>query len=228
MEKIKVCKTLLWILYLIPAISSAVKDHEKWWIYNLTNAQILIEFERWLGPIDAPSRKFIREIVRDNKYKTVCDIPCGLGIDYHGFKKDNISATYTGIDNSPVLVDLLHKKNIPVFLGDIEDIAYPDNSFECVFCRHILEHLTYYEIALSNVIRVAHKEAIIVFFIAPTDGPDKINRADERGYPIYHNHYNKEKLEKYVFSNANVQGIEWVIINETNELALRIKKGIKA
>lgn len=206
------------------ATNYGLKDHEKWWEYNLEKTQILIEFEQWLGSVEAPSRKLIRKIVKENDYKKVCDIPCGLGIDYLGFIKDKINVEYQGIDTSSFLVDLICKKNIPATVGSIENMSYSSNYFDCVFCRHILEHLDYYEIALKEVVRVARFEAIIVFFISPDNEPDRIDRAEERGYPLYHNKYNKAKLEQFVLALPDVKNIEWIKIDETSEAVLRIKK----
>jgi SAM-dependent methyltransferase len=45
--------------------------------------------------------------------------------------------------------------------GDVTRLAFPDNSFDCVFCAEVLEHIPALEAACSEIHRVAAREVII-------------------------------------------------------------------
>lgn len=45
--------------------------------------------------------------------------------------------------------------------GDVTDLQFPDNSFDCVFCVEVLEHVPQLEQACREIIRVARHEIII-------------------------------------------------------------------
>lgn len=45
--------------------------------------------------------------------------------------------------------------------GDITNLAFPDNSFDCVFCTEVLEHITNVEKACQEIMRITRHEIII-------------------------------------------------------------------
>jgi ubiquinone/menaquinone biosynthesis C-methylase UbiE len=45
--------------------------------------------------------------------------------------------------------------------GDITQLQFGDNSFDCVFCAEVLEHITQLEKAASELVRVARKYVVI-------------------------------------------------------------------
>ena len=87
-----------------------------------------------------------------------------------------------------------------------------DSSYECVYCREVLEHLSYYEKSVSEFIRIASKEVIIVFFIPPNEQDDQINYWEAED--LYHNVYSKKKLEKYILANPKVEALFWSDVND--------------
>lgn len=188
----------------------AQKEHENWWEDNL-EAQVSYDvFAKWLGDVDAVSRVAMRSHVKKMKYQTMLDVPCGLGIDYMGLKKDSMPIQYTGLDVTPKLVNQGLQAGIPVMLGSIEKIPFADNHFELCYARHILEHLDYYETALSELIRTASKEVMVVFFLKPrAHKDDRIVPSMDHGGLLYHNKYNKPKIEKFLRANRKVKKIEW-------------------
>ncbi len=54
--------------------------------------------------------------------------------------------TAVGVDSSPHAVRLAASCEPPVILGDICALPFPDNSFDAVFCWHVLGHLSGAEI----------------------------------------------------------------------------------
>ena len=45
--------------------------------------------------------------------------------------------------------------------GDVTRLDYPDNSFDCVFCAEVLEHIPALETACREIVRVARHEIVI-------------------------------------------------------------------
>ncbi len=148
----------------------AAEEYEEWWEKCLGGTVSIEDFAGWLGDLNSPSRVLMRDHVRKKGYRSLLDVPAGLCIDYFGLKRDGLEIDYMGVDITPKLVFRAQLENIPVCEGDIKHLPFEDNRFEISYARHILEHLSGYEEAVSELIRVASRETLIVFFIAPTEG----------------------------------------------------------
>jgi ubiquinone/menaquinone biosynthesis C-methylase UbiE len=196
-------------MFLFSSALDAYKKHEIWWEENLDKEVSLEVFQNWLGDVDSPSRLEMRRHVLRMGYESIVDIPCGLCIDYSGFKKDGISIDYLGIDITPKLVGIAQKKNINAIQGSIENIPKSDSSFDMAYARHILEHLDDYRLALFELIRVAKKEVFITFFIQPKEGENNIDLALCNHQYLYHNTYNKREIESCLESHEKVKRYEW-------------------
>lgn len=192
------------------------KPHESWWEKNLNFK--MHDFEIWLGNDQSLSRKVARDYVLKSGYQSILDIPCGLGTDYIGYQKAGASLNYLGIDITKKLVDRAQSLGIPVLQGSIEAIPLSDNSVDVCYARHILEHLDYYEKAIDELIRVAKKEALIIFFMKPINEPDKLDLALVDGQPLYHNYYNRQKIENHINKNTKVDHFLWEAISEDEEI----------
>lgn len=190
-----------------------------WWNNNINNR--MDDFKSWVGSHDKESKKNIRQHVIKKKYKSILDCGCGLASEYYGYKSDNFDISYTGLDSCDKFVEINNENGINVIKCELEsNFNLDDNSFDCVFCKDVLEHLSDYKITLSEMIRVAKKEVIIGWFITPNDNETKINYWQEED--LYHNEYNKQELENFIISNSKVSKIEWKFINE-KESNLHIK-----
>jgi ubiquinone/menaquinone biosynthesis C-methylase UbiE len=199
-----------------------LKEHEKWWEHRCNDKTTLDRFAKWVGDTNEPSRVMVRQHIFDKHYQSVLDIPCGLCIDYPILKYHSID--YLGVDITSSFVNRAISQNIPARLGRIQDIPCSDSSFDIVYSRHILEHLESYETALKELIRVAKKEIVIVFFRVPHNADvDSIIIGDYvDGYPIYHNIYSKPKLETFLSSVPKVKSLVWKSLSHTAECILYI------
>jgi ubiquinone/menaquinone biosynthesis C-methylase UbiE len=185
----------------------SLKPYEQWWEKNVDS--LMSEFAQWLGDTSDPSRLKARRHIQVRNYRSILDIPCGLATDFYGFRRDAVDIEYMGMDITPKLIKFAQDNNVPVRQGNIEAIACEDSSFDVCYARHILEHLAYYESAVAELIRVAKKEVLIVFFIKPTEASDTYTLNFDRDCLLYANHYNRQKLQNFVLSNAKVASIEW-------------------
>lgn len=198
------------------------KEHEQWWELNVLNK--LGKFANWLGDTDADSRVKMRSYIKSQGYKSVLDVPCGLCTEYFGYIETGMDIDYCGLDITKALVERGKSLNVPVKQGSIENIPFPDNSFDVCYARHILEHLDYYEKAVEELIRVASKEVIVVFFIRPHDDADSIRPGMDSGALLYHNVYNRSKIRDFATNNKKCKNASWQDINKY-EVALHIYVG---
>jgi len=186
-----------------------------WWDNNYKRS----DFRSWLTNEGSFSRSVLTDLVRD--YSSVLDCACGTCLDYFEYKKKLIPVKYKGIDSCQGLVDEAKTFGIDCDLGSIEALPYKDNSFDIVTARHILEHLDYYEKAISEMCRVARYEVAIIFFLPPQE-VEVLEKDVNLNFEVNVNKYGIAKLEQFAMKFGS---IEWVIVG--SERILRIKKDIK-
>ncbi len=183
-----------------------------WWDDNYTRS----DFRSWLTSEGSFSRSILTDLVRG--YDSVLDCACGTCLDYFEYKKKLIPVKYKGIDSCQGLVDEAKTFGIDCDLGSIEALPYKDKSFDIVTARHILEHLDYYEKAISEMCRVARYEVAIIFFLPPQE-VEVLEKDSNLNFEVNVNKYSKAKLEEF----ARMFGsIEWVTVG--SEVILRITK----
>lgn len=208
------------VITIINPLLSSTPDASGWWDFCLDNTVTYDLFASWLGNMNSVSRVAVRGYLKGKHYSSILDVPCGLCIDYFGFKKEQIAIKYTGMDLTQKLVVRAQDQGIDVKQGSIELIDYQDNSFDVVYCRHILEHLEHYKKAITETIRVAKKEVLVVFFMKPSDKQeDVIDLGFLDGHSVYHNKYSASKFQQYVLSHDKVSGIVWENIDENEVIA---------
>lgn len=216
MDMRRIAVLLCGCCYLIVQCEVSMKLHEQWWEKNFATMDKL--YAQWFGGILSPSRVKARKHIQARQYKSVLDIPCSFATEYEGFKYDGIDVKYLGVDISQSFVKAVRTKNIPVLQGNIRDIPRPDSSFDICYCRHMLEHLAGYEVAVDELIRVARCEVLIIFFIKPTAAPDNFSLSLDNNSLLYFNHYNRHALEEYVLRNPKTSEIEWQDVDDKEVL----------
>jgi ubiquinone/menaquinone biosynthesis C-methylase UbiE len=192
---------------------------QTWWDKNIEENLDL--FLGWVGDENKYSKVFMREYVISNGYRSLADLGCGPASEFFGYKKDCPDMKYLGVDSSSFLFNRNLAAGVPMLLANIEDTNLPDDSYEVAFSRHVLEHQPGYEKGLGELIRIASKEAIHVFFIAPKDGPETISHDKKEN--LYHNRYNRKDIESFLNSNKKVVGFDWIECSPEQEIALCIK-----
>lgn len=171
-----------------------------WWDNNTNEEQML----GWVGDYTASSKVVSRKHIIGKRYKSILDCGAGLCSEYYGYKADGYKIKYSAIDGCEKFVERAKNVGINIVLAELDHIPFPDNSFDVVYIRHVLEHLPRYEDALKEAIRVTKKEVVVVFFIPPTDKEDAINFDGA----LYHNFYNKDKMVSFLYSLPEVDKIE--------------------
>ena len=102
--------------------------------------------------------KYIISIVKSFDSGKLVDIGCAGGYLLKMIHEANPFLELSGYD--------IKKFDLPGFItlntGDITDLPYPDNHFDIVTCCHTIEHLINIKESISEIIRIAKKDIIIV------------------------------------------------------------------
>ncbi len=161
-------------------------EHKKWWEKNWDNR--LPDIQEWLTTHDEWSRQYLYQFVKDKRLKRILEVGPGVLKDWDNYFSQTKTA-YHICDITPQVVELAQSKGIPSKQGDIEELPYKDDEFSLVYCRHVWEHLEYYEKALDEMLRVSRKYVIVIFWLLGQY--DKIDFTKDR---IYQNTYGVKRL----------------------------------
>jgi len=181
-----------------------------WW----DNKVDLKGFKMWVKGKNAPSRKRVREYIYSRDNLSVLDVGAGLCEDYIGYIELGGKIHYEAIDFTDSFVKHAQDNYIHMTKANSEEIPFGDKTFDVVYCRHLLEHLEYYEKTINEMIRVGKKEVIITFFFPPTKEPDEIRLVDN----LNHNRYNIEKLNRFIWSHNRVWDVTWEYFSEDESI----------
>lgn len=190
---------------------------QTWWDNNLNNKSMFNTFLGWVGDSSAPSKKRFREFLKDQNFKSIVDVGCGPATEFFGFANEGIEIQYTGVDSSEFLVNYNQDRNIPMVLAEAHNIPVPDDSFEVAFSRHVLEHQPTFAPVIDELIRISSKLAVHIWFHKPED--KEIIDYDS-GQNLYHNYYRKVDIEQHLLSNKKVKSIEWIDVDDTENILL--------
>ena len=169
-----------------------------WWDERVSTIE---QFRGWVRGIDDPSRKYVRDYMIGKKYKEVLDVAAGLCEDFDGFKRDSSDVKYSAIDFTDKFVEHNAKRGIDIVKSECSHLPFVDSSFDVVYLRHVVEHLSYYEETVNEMIRVAKKEVVVTFFLPTTQKrEDEIRIVDS----LNHNFYSQPKFRKFLKSNEKV------------------------
>ena len=124
----------------------------------------IYNFQKWCGNHDLEWKKWGREIIKSNNYKSVLDVGAGVYSEYYGFKNDNLDIAYTATEITDKFIDIGLKKEINVVKCGVQEMPFKDNSFDVVLCYDVINHQKNFRQPLRELVRVAHKEVIVSFF----------------------------------------------------------------
>ena len=146
--------------------------------------------------VGVPSRDWLHTQVRDGE--SLLDVGCGPGCTYENLLVHDRSVTYRGLDFAQGFVDVC-REMFPggdFRLGDACELDEPDDSFDVVLLRHVLENTPGYQIPLEEAYRVARKRVVVVLWRALTDRPTSIKSVVSGDA----NDYNRSDFESFILS----------------------------
>lgn len=109
--------------------------------------------------IDFQERTVLKTIFSKNTFKETLDLGCGTGrlLDF---------ATH-GVDFSEEMLKVAETKhkNVTLKLGEINNIPFNNNFFDCIFCFHVIMHQNKdsFEKFLSEAHQKLNKNGILIF-----------------------------------------------------------------
>lgn len=191
---------------------------QTWWDQNL--GERFPEFASWVGNSDVLSKKMFRDYVKDKGYTSLLDLGCGNATEFFAYKEEYPELKYIGVDSSVFLFKRNKELGVPMLLIKNDKVPLLRNYIDVVFSRHVLEHQPSFRPLLSEMIRLACKEVINVFFIAPKD-VEIIHYNEEDN--LYHNTFCRDEIEDYLRNHPEVETFTWIPITFT-EIGLSIIK----
>jgi len=109
--------------------------------------------------------KFMEKFIRKGK---ILDVGAGRGEFLAKAKQENKWECF-GTETSQSAVEFAKKRfNITLSLGQLENLHYPDNSFDTITLWHVLEHLPYPSRAVKEAHRIL-KDDGFMFIAVPND-----------------------------------------------------------
>lgn len=196
---------------------SELKEQTFW--NNFIKKETMGTFTNWVGNFKAESKMYFYDYLKNTDYKTILDIGCGDATLYDGLKHTDINIEYTGADSCEYFVDLGRKRNLNILKTDIRKINTADSSYDIVFARHIVEHQPDFETLFTEMIRIAKKECIHIFFIKPDMGDKNVINYD-KNTNLYHNNFGYLKIVEFLNNNPKVKNFEFKDINEKENMLI--------
>ena len=155
------------------------------------------------------------EIVRRNPPESVLDVACGTGEILRRVREEFAPVRAVGIDLFP---GHLHEAPRPVVLGDAFALPFPDQSFELVLVRHLLQALPDPVTLLKEARRVGRRVHLLVEDyagilmdlqdpVAENHFTDVTPLFQKKGTDLYQGRRAYRHLREAGFSNVTVEPI---------------------
>jgi ubiquinone/menaquinone biosynthesis C-methylase UbiE len=127
-------------------------------------------WNRYFGKENDPGYKRYAYSV-SQLFGSVLDIGCGDGFGIYLMNKQSVIKKITGIDNQTEAIQKakINLKGIDAMIlkADVENIPFPNNSFDCIHCGQTLEHVEDDKKAIQEIHRVVRKRVV---FSIPVNG----------------------------------------------------------
>jgi glycosyltransferase involved in cell wall biosynthesis len=105
------------------------------------------------------------------------DVGSGPGAMWPHLERHRPRLTWEGVDATEEMRDAARRlfPHVPVHHADAGALPFPDDSFEVVLLRHVLEHLPPWLMAqaIGEATRVASRAVVLAFFVAPSASGDR-------------------------------------------------------
>lgn len=124
------------------------------------------------GP-DAPGMAF--EAVAEACPERVLEVGCGPG-ELSARISEEVGADVLAVDISPRMVELARARGVDARTGDVQDLPFPDGSFDCAVAAWMLYHVPDVDRALAELARVLRPRGRLV---AATNHSDHLRELRE-------------------------------------------------
>jgi SAM-dependent methyltransferase len=206
-----------------------MEKEQTYWNNHLCEDHYNNVFAQWVGDCNATSKLYVYEHLSNKNYASVIDLGCGDASIYQGIQKRNISIDYTGVDTCKFFINLCKQQNINVIDSDIRNVSTAVNAnYDFVLGRHVLEHQDNFHELIEEMIRLAKKEVVCIFFIKPDLTSEKTVINYEKETNLYHNTYSYSLITQFLTNHPRVSSFHLVSIPNTDvEVALHININVE-
>lgn len=97
----------------------------------------------------------------------ILDAGCGVGSLGEHLSNENL----WGLDISKEMVKRAKRRIDRVLVGDVENLPYEDNSFDCIFARSVVHHLLHPEAGVRELFRAVKPGGKIIFLDTRNQNP---------------------------------------------------------
>ncbi len=115
------------------------------------------------------------QIVESLAPKRVLEAGCGMG-EFAARLARELDSEVTAVDLSPRMVELTRQHGVDVQLGDVQQLPFADDEFDCVVANWVLYHVPDLDRALREIVRVLEPGGHLV---AATVGPENMREVWE-------------------------------------------------
>jgi ubiquinone/menaquinone biosynthesis C-methylase UbiE len=166
------------------------------------------------GPINVSQIMPLVKFTNDGD--SFLDVGCGSGTTLDAIRAIKRDVKYKGLDFIHSRVDWL-KKHYPGVDFDCQDarnMTEPDQSWDIVWSRHVVDHMESFEKAIDEQCRVSKKKVICILWYSLQDRDEHeikpivyepITYSDE-----YLNQYSRSKIKDYLSAKSGWQVIEFL------------------
>jgi len=170
---------------------------KNWWTENdQPVGEAFLDFNK-----DAPARHYTRKLILNwaaaKQIGSILEIAFGGLHEYRAMRSQlkDLNVSYYGVDWTEQFVAHAQKEfpECRWLQGDIVRGVNVDAA-DVVYSQHMLEHLPALEPAFSNMLRLARKKLVNMFFIPPKPFPN-YEVVNWSKFPLYHNTYSIGHIE---------------------------------
>jgi SAM-dependent methyltransferase len=139
------------------------------------------------------AREVLFAAIAEGRPDRVLEVGCGQGELAQRLAAE-LGVPVVAIDHSPRMVELAQERGVDAKVGDVQAIAFPDESFDCVVAAWMLFHVPDLDRGLAEIARVLRPGGRLV---AATNGPDHLQELhDILGTKPPHSAFNSENGER--------------------------------
>ena len=110
-------------------------------------------------------------VVRASGARAILEVGCGTGVFADRLRTENPEATVIATDQSERLVELAAARGVDARVADVQDLPFPDASFDLVAAMWMLYHVPDLDRGLAEIRRVLRPEGR---FLAVTNGNESL------------------------------------------------------
>ena len=113
------------------------------------------------GPAPFDARDVVVEEIARLDRPRVLEVGCGWG-ELAARLELEAEASVVGVDLSPRMVELARQRGVDAIVGDVQELEYPDGSFDAVVAAWMLYHVPDLDRALGEIARVLRTGGVLV------------------------------------------------------------------